>query len=466
MSSRWRDALRHGLALRLGVWYAGLFVVSALAVSLFTYLLLARALIVQDHDVLAGMLARYIAEYRAAGLPGLQRLIDADAGEGRHERLLVRVVGQAREVVYFAEPPGWSDFDLTTLDAIGISHDPTVVAHDADDGSALEVVGDALGDGLHIQVGRSSRVRDEVLEHFRARALEIVFVIALIAMIGGALLTHAALAPVREMQATLRSILETGRFDARVAGSASHDPLDELGRLIDEMLGRIQVLVGGMRGALDNVAHDLRTPLTRLRNVAETALLSSDTEAVRDGLGRALEEAGRVNATLTALMDISQAETGTMKLVREPVVLSRVVDDAVALFADEAEDLGVDLRIDVPPGLEVIGDRTRLRQVVANLVENAVKYSSRGGRIVVKAEDTPGGVMLSVSDTGIGIAPSDLPLIWDRLYRADASRSTRGLGLGLSLVKAVVEAHGGRVSVTSEPGKGSTFVVVLPQVAS
>jgi signal transduction histidine kinase len=211
------------------------------------------------------------------------------------------------------------------------------------------------------------------------------------------------------------------------------------------------------------VAHDLRTPLTRLRNVAESALVQGDEAASREALARAVEEADRVNATLTALMDISEAETGAMRLALEELPLGAVVDEAIALHADEAEDRGIALSSTVGPGIRVRADRTRLRQALANLVENAVKYTERGGRVVVSATDESDRVVLQVEDTGVGIGAGDLPLIWDRLYRADASRSTRGLGLGLSLVKAIVEAHGGEVAVRSVEGQGSTFTLALPK---
>ncbi|MGD9906261.1 MAG: sensor histidine kinase [Dehalococcoidia bacterium] len=461
MSSRWSDALRHALPLRLGLWYAALFAVSATALLLFTYALLGRALAAQDHDVLASMLSRYALEYQRGGLGGLQRLIEADAGEGRHERLLVRVVSGPAEVIYSSQPPDWRAVDLASVEALRRGS-AWMLQSSPIDGSLLEIGTADLPNGVRVQVGRTSHVRDELLAHFRARAVQVGLLLAIIAVAGGVLIAYVGLAPVRALDATTREILATRRFDARVATRGTRDPLDQLGAGINEMLARIQGLVAGMRGALDNVAHDLRTPLTRFRNVAEAALTSGDQAAVRDGLGQALEEADRVGATLTALMDISEAETGTMQLTLAPVDVGAVVAEAIALYADEAEDAGLTLIAGVPPATRVRADHTRLRQVVANLVENAVKYTPPGGRVEITAATHGNVVVLEVRDTGIGIAAADLPLIWDRLYRADSSRSARGLGLGLSLVKAVVEAHRGQVAVRSTPGEGSTFTVTLP----
>jgi signal transduction histidine kinase len=461
MSSKWGESFRHALALRLGIWYAAIFVISAATLTLFAYLLLARALEVRDHQVIESLLTRYATRYQRGGLLGLRRLVEEDAAEGRHEQTLVRVLGGDTQVVFYAEPPDWSPWDPSQLDQLDAQRSGwTKIPRTPD--AMLEVGTVTFDDGVAIQVGRTSHVRSELLEYFRQRAFEFGGIIALIAIAGGVLITYAGLAPLRSLESTVRAIVETGRFDSRVAVTAGRDPLDQLGGQINVMLERIQSLLGGMRGALDNVAHDLRTPLTRFRNVAENALVSNDPAAIRDGLGRALEEADRVNATLKALIDISEAETGTMRLAPESLELKSVVDEAVDLYADEAEEKGVALESRVPAGLNLVGDRTRLRQVLANLIENAVKYTNTGGRVEIDAAADQTWVRVMVRDTGIGISEADAPLVWDRLYRADASRSARGLGLGLSLVKAIVEAHRGRVELQSVPGQGSTFTVVLP----
>ena len=209
----------------------------------------------------------------------------------------------------------------------------------SDQGELLEVASVRLADGTLFQVGKSTARRTALLERFRLILLVDFATLVAIGLAGGAAFTASALQPLHDLNATVREIMRTGQVQSRVPARNSGDALDELGIQVNAMLDRIEALIAGMRGALDNVAHDLRTPMMRLRGIAETALQSSGSqEALRDALADCLEESDRVVAMLNTLMDISEAETGTMRLQREPVNLSELVRQAVDIYEDVAED--------------------------------------------------------------------------------------------------------------------------------
>ncbi len=462
MFSRWRERLQHTLGFRLALWYAVVFVASSLAIIALTYLLLALSLRQYDREIVQSTLLQYASAYAQGGLDALAREIQRTQAAGGQEPLFVRTLGTGQDVIFVSMPEAWRRFDLSQLATPPLSGQQLWAALDMGNGERLEVASVRLRDGTLFQVGKSTGRRTDLLARFRRVLLVLFASIAVIGLAGGALLTWSALQPVHALGAAVQQILRTGRTDTRVPVSDTADALGRLGVLFNAMLERIDAVVAGMRGALDNVAHDLRTPLTRLRGIAETALQSEDPATVREGLAACLEESDRVAGMLSTLMDISEAETGTMRLQLEPVDLAELARQTVDLYEDLAEDRSLSIHVDTQEDVWVRGDRSRLRQVLANLVDNAVKYTPAGGRIELRTAREGPEAVVTVEDTGIGIAPDELPQIWERLYRGDKSRSERGLGLGLSLVRAIVQAHEGTVTAQSRLGEGSSFQLRLP----
>ena len=424
--------------LRLGLWYATLFVVGAIAIVFLTYYLTATSLETRDHQIVDQKLDEYAAVYVRGGPRALLNTVTAEQRTAP-ERLFVRIVGGGADTLILSSAEGWENANL--------------------DYRALE-----LPDGSVIQVGKSMESRLALLARFRAALGLVTLSIVMIALTGGWIATQSAVQPLKRLAAVVRRIVDTGRTGERVPAVAHDDAMGELTRLFNAMLDRIEKLVNGMRGALDNVSHDLRTPLTRLRGTAEMALAAPpDVERYREALADCVEESDRVLTMLNTLMDITEAESGAMPLKKERIDLREVAERAVDLYHDVADAKSVTVIVADGAPTTVAADRVRLEQVAANLLDNAIKYSARGGEVRISVEGDDRRARLVVRDFGAGIPPEELPRIWDRLFRGDRSRAERGLGLGLSLVKAVVEAHGGEVSVVSDPGEGSTFTISLPR---
>jgi len=462
------DQLRRSVAVRLSLWFTALFAIGFTAVFALLYVLLGRQLEARESEALQLRLRQYADIYEARGVQGLDERIDEDSATPHVRSLFVRLISQRGKVVWARVPTDWIDQDAKRVavpDGWGgwTVRQTYAVRVPRDQQQDLAVVSALLSDGLLLQVGRSTDNRAALLEPLRRTFLWVGSAAILVGFAVAVVAARRATRPLHQVVETARRIIKTGALDARVPMPARDDDIAELVQHFNTVLDKNAALLRSMREALDNVAHDLRTPLTSLRGTAELVLSQPGVDqAARDALADCVERSDEVLRLLRAIMEISEAEAGVLRLEKSESDLRGITQQAVELYADVAD--AKKIKLEFAPGVAapVFVDAVRVRQAVANLIDNAVKYTPEGGEVKLRVYLESGDAVLQVSDTGPGVPEAEQPRIWERLYRGDHSRSQSGLGLGLSLVRAIVEAHGGKTTVRNAPERGAIFELRLP----
>ena len=333
-------------------------------------------------------------------------------------------------------------------------------------GVALPV---AVGAGRRLVVGRDIGEQLALAARIKRTFLWGFGALALAAVIAGLAVGRSVLHRIETINATTRSIM-AGDLSRRVPVTASGDELDELSESLNGMLDRIEQLMAGLREVSDNIAHDLKTPLNRLRNSAEAALRDSrGAEGYREGLEEIIEKADDLIKTFNALLLIARLEAGVVEETAEVFDLGRLVRDVAELYEPVAEEAGLALTIEAEEGIEIRANRQLVGQAVANLADNAIKYSARAAQehgaghvaVAVKASAQAGAAEISVADRGPGIEAKDRDRALRRFVRLEKSRTQPGTGLGLSLVAAVARLHHGSVRL-EDNDPGLRVVVTLP----
>ncbi len=462
MSSRSPSTrLSSSIGFRIAAGYSLLVLLSFLLLLAIAYGFLNATLARSDREQVMVELQSLRDRYLAGGLPAFEAAVDENDRFRKNNPFFTRAKPPGVPArVYF--PQYWSEFDLDRLDVrLPPGEDGWVHLPAREGGYELEILYAEFFDGFQFQIGISTEDRQAVIRRLEETFLVVSVPLLGLCLAGGTLLARRTLRPLRQLIQTVESI-HGGAWEARAPRTGRGDELDDLGRLFNDMIEKINQLVRGMKNALDHVGHDLRTPMTRFRNQAELALRpDGDVAQLRLALQVCLEESEQILRMLNMLMDISEAETGTLHLDRRRVDLSALAQDVAEMYRYVAEEKGTELDWDIPPGVIFEFDPERLSQALANILDNAVKYTPAGGHIRLRLSAAGGMAQIELEDDGPGLDPADREKIWDRLYRGRHG-GTRGMGLGLSLVRAIVLAHGGMVQAANRPQGGARFLLQLP----
>jgi signal transduction histidine kinase len=458
------------LATRLTLWYAGIFTLSYVAAFLI-FVLLGSPILRKniDQDLLGEMrsFSSLIAALAADGLEAeeIEPYLRIQAKNEGVDKRFYRLLSSDGQVIASSGMLSWPGLEVNqqVLRQLhkGKAHMFALYTLPGTS-KKIRLAYGAIKPGLVLEVGQSldepERLMNISKDIFGVSLLGLI----VIAPLGGWFMARRALMGVAEVRKTATEI-SNGALHKRVPRKKRGDEVESLALAFNQMVDRIQALINGMRDMTDNVAHDLRSPIARLRGLAEMTLTTGKSlDDYKNMAVNTIEESDHLLEMLNTMLDISAIESGADYVDRQTINVADTVQYACALFEPIAKDKAITIRSQISETCCVCGDPSKIQRMVANLLDNALKYSHPGGVVSVTVKEAPGKVTIVFEDTGIGISAEDLPRIFQRFYRCDRSRSHTGAGLGLNLARAIARAHGGDITVTSHPGSGSAFTVCLP----
>ncbi len=444
---------------RLAALYLVLFALSVSALLGYVYWNTAVLLERQTDETISAEVQALADQYRLRGLSGIIDTIQRRSSDQSGAVYLLTAPGGQRIAGNLNSLPPMPQDEATWIEF------PLAVEKNAvRENHVARAFHTDLAGGFQLLVGRDVEALRQFATIIRQTIYYALAIAAVLGLGGGLLMSRNFLKRVDAITAASRTIM-AGNMAGRMPVAGSNDELDRLALALNEMLEQIESLMAGMKEVSSNVAHDLKTPLTRIKAQVEAALRSNSPDDYREALERTVDESDRLLDTFNALLSIARAEAGQARQGLVPIDVSALIADVVELYEPMAEEAGGRLSSDAAPGLMVIGDRQLLAQALTNLVDNALKYGARDGEtpeIEVSGKIEDDKVVITVADHGIGIPAEDRGRVTERFVRLDSSRSKPGNGLGLSLVSGVMKLHkGSLVLADNHPGLAARLVLPL-----
>ena len=467
MSLKKRFKFFRTLAFRLTLWYAGIFSVSSGIAFLLLYLFINAALQNGIDRELLSRSKELSSLLHFNGVEAVKRVLVLEAQAAGEKKIFVRLLHPNGDTFSSSNMSYWKDIAISRAALAQISQTPEPILETASIPHLkhkVRILYSLIGPATLLQLGQSMENQTRFFEAFQRIFISVSVLLIIFSALIGWVMARRATRGVERVTNTARYIAE-GAMDQRVPVGRRDDEIDQLAQTFNHMLDRIQSLLANIKEISDNIAHDLRSPITRIRGLAEVTLTTGDSETGYEAMAAStIEECDRLLHMINTMLAISKTEAGFKTQNQDVMDIGELARQACELFSPMAEDKNIALTCETGNECRVKGDLPMIQRVISNLLDNAVKYTPSGGTVHVRCRRVDHSALLEVVDTGTGISSTDLPRIFDRFYRCDQSRSLSGTGLGLSLAKAVAGSHGGDIRVSSTPGTGSTFTLQLPLI--
>jgi len=448
---------------RLTISYTLLFGILSLGAFLLVYIHIVYDLNQQTDSRLRATVRELRKTRTEGGVAGLQEEFTIESTATGKGRVFFRLLDPDGRMVISSDMKPWQ----------GINHLPISLPQSGEQIDRFHLPGHhhptrmisaRLADGFFLQTGVSDD-KDEVLESYRETFSTVMLLILVTGGLGAHFLTHRAMGGVQEVtEAAAR--MAAGDLDSPIKRGHRGEEIEALAAMFNTMQQRIASLISELRGVINNVAHDLRMPITRMRGAAETTLTrDGELSSYRELAISVIEESDRLVAQINTILELAEIDAGIKVMPMKRIDLAGIVAMAVELYQAASEERKIELQAQLEEKpLFIAGNQNSLQRLLANLLDNAIKFTPQGGLIRITLERHNQHAVLSVADNGPGIAPQEQQHIFNRFYRGDRSRSISGNGLGLALVKAISKTHHGSVRVDSDGKNGSIFVVTLGEV--
>ncbi len=461
------NRLRKTLAFRLTLWYGTIFILfSLISFILFFYLITSFIKEGTDQD-LKKEISSCATVMSIEGIDAVKQYIVLESQAAGEKKIFYRLLYSNGIVFSSSNMSYWKHigFSRGAIQKLQAGSEPVFdtikvekIKHQ------VRVVYGQLSRDTVLQIGYSMDGYSKLIETFRKKFLIVMLSLFVVAAITGLFMARKALKGVEDVTSTARLISE-GNLEKRVPVKAREDEIDQLAITFNMMLDKIQSLINGIKEMSDNIAHDLRSPIARIRGIAEISLTTgASKEELMNTTGSTIEECDRLLHMINTMLFISKTEAGVGVMDFENVDTETLVKDAVSLFMPMAEDKSVILNSDIIKSGTINGDIQMMQRALTNLIDNAIKYTEPYGTVTVTLNKNPdeNNIEIDIKDTGPGISEKDRTLIFDRFYRCDKSRSQVGTGLGLCLARTIARAHGGDIVFIDNPVRGSVFTLKIP----